>query len=152
MGPLGSHGCQTLDAPFRQSAPCNINNFCWEPAHMECHFYRWFLICFWCSSFSMPEVPRTQWQDVSSMGYKPSALLHRDDCRRVPHIWYVFRSGVDDEGFICLHTARKETPCERTGYIALDWPIVWRFGMTLGCSPPSCGCIQPLTSPTLNDL
>lgn len=44
------------------------------------------------------------------------------------------------------HIARKETLLERTGYVALDCPIDWSFGMTLGCNPPSCGRIQPLTS------
>ena len=42
-----------------------------------------------------------------------------------------------------LYTARKETLLERIGHVALDSPIVWSFGMTLGCNPPMCGRIQP---------
>jgi hypothetical protein len=48
-------------------------------------------------------------------------------------------------------TARKETLLERIGDVALDRPIVWSFGMTLGCNPPSCGRFQPLTFYTLID-
>ena len=158
-GPLGSHGCQTLNASFRQSAPCNRNNCkVGNPRTWSVIFNRWFLICYWCFSYSIQTIANSEtsnrceyfkWYDLSAMSCR-ALLRYRDICSLVPQIWHVVGGGVDDE-WLFAFTARKETLSERIGNIALDCPIVRSFGKTLGCNPPSCGRVQPLTSSILID-
>jgi hypothetical protein len=83
---------------------------------------------------------RRKEKDVSSSRYATSWVL-------VAHVEVVLMMSNHFASF----TARKETLLERIGYVALDCPTVWSFGMTLGCNPPYRGRFQPLTFYNLID-
>ena len=126
-GPLGSHRCQTLDASFRQSAPCNINNCMvgnprtWSVIFtVDSHMFLVFFIYPNHSNWSW-----TQERDVSSLS-NPSRhnfFIATTLCVSRTSLNHLVMSMMSDQ--FALHTARKETRLERIGYVALDCPIVW---------------------------
>ena len=159
-GPLGSQRCQTLDASFRQSAPCKIDNcIVGNPRTWSVIFTVDFSYVIGVFHILSKKEKRTSvtrkemWvlHVIRSSG-SSSQKLHYDITVSV-HLCRVFgmTSVVVSMMSDLFASLLGKKHFGRIGDIALVCPIVWSFGSTLGCNPPSCGRVQPLTSSSLID-
>lgn len=107
---------------------------------MECHFYRWFLICFWCFSFSIPSSEIWRGRLVWVFG--------RWSIHGTWQWWLSFSKCACDEVVLMMSDQFASYCSGRNTFGTTSPSIVQSYGagMTLGCNPSTCGRIQPLTS------